>query len=110
MNFGTIWGLAKVAARTIPWGRVAEHAPAVFDLVGQARARRPGRGDVAEKLLELEEENERLAQALVEATEELQALAATVETLSSRQLVVGTVAAVSLVVAILSLVIAVVKM
>ncbi|UFS68601.1 hypothetical protein LPW11_11810 [Geomonas sp. RF6] len=110
MNMGMIWGIAKVAARNIPWGRVAQHAPAVFDLVGQAKARRaPRRGEVAEKVLWLEEENERLAAALVETTEQLQTVARTLETVSSRQLLIGTVAAVSLVVGVLSLVIAVVK-
>lgn len=110
MNIGALWGIAKVAARTVPWGRVAQHAPAVFDLLGQARAKRPrSRDDIAEKLLWLEDENERLTRGLVETAEQLQVVAKTLETVLSRQLLVGTVAAVSLIVGVLSLIIAVLR-
>ena len=106
MNIATIWGIAKVAATKIPWGRVMENFPAVMDLAKE-RFRPSGgpRGDVEARLRLLQEENQKLEKALLETSGHLQITIKTLKTVLARQktMMAGTV--VSLLMALASLVI-----
>jgi len=101
----TIWGIAKIAATKIPWGRVMENIPAVVDLAGRAKGRLKGGGAVEEQLRLLQEENRKLEKALLESSGHLQQAIKTLKVVLARQkmLMAGTL--LSLVIAIASLVI-----
>lgn len=105
MNIGTIWGIAKVAATRIPWGRVMENIPAVVDLAERAKGRFRGHGgDIEARLRLLQEENRKLEQALLETSGHLQQTIRTLKVVVARQKMLMTATAVSLLVAIAALV------
>lgn len=87
MNIATIWGIAKVAATKIPWGRVMENIPVMVDMAKERFRGQGGapRGDVGSRLRELEEENRRLAQALLETSGHLQQSIRTLKVVLARQ-------------------------
>lgn len=106
MNIATIWGIAKVAATRIPWGRVMENIPAVVDLAERAKGRFRGQGggEIEARLRHLQEENRRLEQALLETSGHLQQTIRTMKVVVARQKMLMSVTAVSLLTAIAALV------
>ena len=105
MNIGTIWGIAKVAATRIPWGRVMENIPAVVDMAERAKGRFRGHGgDIEARLRQLQEENRKLEQALLETSGHLQQTIRTLKVVVARQKMLMIATAVSLLVAIAALV------
>ena len=107
MHIATIWGIAKIAATKIPWGRVMENIPAVVDLAGRAKGKFTGasHGAVEDRLRLLHEENRRLEKALLENSGHLQQSIKTLKVVLARQkmLMAGTV--LSFLMALVSLVI-----
>lgn len=100
MGIGSIWGIAKVAATKIPWGKVMENMPAVVELVGRAKDRFkahafPPGGDVDERIRLLQDENVKLEKALLQTSDHLQEAIKTLKVVSARQktLAIATVAA-----------------
>uniref|UniRef100_C6DY33 Uncharacterized protein n=1 Tax=Geobacter sp. (strain M21) TaxID=443144 RepID=C6DY33_GEOSM len=106
MNIATIWGIAKVAATRIPWGRVMENIPAVVDLAERAKGRFRGHGggDIEARLRHLQEENRKLEQALLETSGHLQQTIRTLKVVVARQKMMMTATAVSLLAAVAALV------
>ena len=89
------WGIAKIAATKIPWGRVLENVPAVVELVGRRfrsqgtpesrPAPEPARLDHEERLRLLQEENLKLGKALIQMTQHQQEIAKSLEVVAARQ-------------------------
>ncbi len=104
-SMGIIWGIVKVAATKIPWGRVVENAPAVVDLVGRAKERLMAstQDDLAERLKAIHEENQKLETLLLKTTDHLQTLEKTLTVVSARQKMLSIVTGLSLLIAISSL-------
>jgi hypothetical protein len=102
---GIIWGIAKAAATTIPWGRLVENAPAVVDLVGRAKERLKitSRDDLVEGMKLLQEENLKLERMLLEAATHLQKLEETLNLVAHRQKIWVITTVVALLMAISSL-------
>jgi len=107
MNLLSIWGIAKIAATKVPWGRVMQNLPVVADLASKARERfmGPGHGSVEEQLRLLQEENRKLEKALLENSGHLQQTIKTLKVVAARQKVLMGVTALSLITAIAALVI-----
>lgn len=106
MNLATMWGIAKIAATKIPWGRVVQNIPAMADLANRARERFSGaaHGGVEERLRLLQEENRKLERALLETSGHLQQTVKTMKVVVARQKVLMVVTAVSLITAVAALV------
>ena len=89
MNIATIWGIAKVAATKIPWGRVMENIPAVVGMANRAKERFLGHGaphgDIETRIMVLEEENSKLEKALLESSGHLQQTIRTLKVVLARQ-------------------------
>lgn len=109
MNLGTIWGIAKIAATRIPWGKVMQNIPAMADLAGRTKERLAAsgasRGAVEDQLSLLQEENRKLEKALAESSNHLQQTVKSLKVVAARQkmLMAGTV--LSFLMALVSLVI-----
>lgn len=107
MNFSTIWGVAKIAATRIPWGKVVQNIPAMADLATRAKERfMGGGGSLEERVRMLQEENRRLEKALIENSGHLQQTIKTLKVVAARQKVLVVVTAISFITAVVSLVIA----
>jgi hypothetical protein len=106
-----IWGIVKIVATRIPWGKVVENVPAVVDLVERAKGRFKvsSPNDLEERLRLIQEENVKLERTLLETAAHLQQLTNSVKVLSARQRTWSIATAVSLLIAISSLVLWVVK-
>lgn len=96
MNIATIWGIAKVAATKIPWGRVMEGLPAVVDMAKERFRGHGGAQDgLEERLRLLEEENLKLGKALLETSGHLQQTIRTLKVVLARQKMLMAATAVS---------------
>lgn len=106
MNIATIWGIAKVAATKIPWGRVMESIPGVVDMAKERfRGHGAPHGDLATRVKILEEENLKLGKALLETSGHLQQSIRTLKVVLARQKMLMAVSAVSFLMALASLVV-----
>ena len=105
-GMGMIWGVVKLAASKVPWGRVVENAPAVVDLVGRAKERlmASAQDDLVERLRLIHEENQKLEKVLLETSTHLQELEKSLKAVAASQRVLMMVTVVSLIMAVSSLV------
>ena len=105
-GMGIIWGIVKVAATKIPWGRVVANAPAVVDLVGRAKDRLTvsSQDDLAERLKLMCEENQKLEKMLLKTADHLQVLEKTLKVVADRQKMWAITTVVALLMAISSLI------
>ena len=110
-GMGIIWGIVKVAATRIPWGRVVENAPAVVDLVGRAKDRltASSQDDLAERLKLIHEENQKLENVLLKTADHLQVLEKTLKVVADRQKMWAVTTVVALLMAVSSLALWLVK-
>ena len=103
----SIWGVVRIAATKVPWGRVMENVPALMDMVqrakGRLREQPAARGSADERLRALEEENLKLGKALVQSSETIKQLAKTVEVVTARQKMLMTATVISFLMALTSL-------
>lgn len=105
MNIATIWGIAKVAATKIPWGRVMESIPGVVDMAKERfRGQGAPHGDLASRVRLLEEENLKLGKALLETSGHLQQSIRTLKVVLARQKMLMAVSGASFVMALVALV------
>ena len=98
-----IWGIVKIAATKIPWGRVLENVPAAVEMMGRAKERfrgTPGsaHGSMEERVRLLQAENQKLEKALLQSSEHLQETIKTLRVVLARQkmLTLGTVLSLAL--------------
>lgn len=104
-GLGTVWGIAKLAATRIPWGRLVESAPAVVDLVGRAGERFRGGApdDLLERVRLLQEENRNLERVLQQTADRLQELERRVQGMAARQRIITWATATALLAALCAL-------
>lgn len=110
-GIGAAWGVVKMLATKVPWGRLVENAPAVVDLVARAKERlqAPSQDDLAGQLLSIHNQNLRLEKTLHETANRLDALSAKLEAVSQRMSLLLKATVVSLLMAISSLLLWLVK-
>lgn len=106
MNIATIWGIAKVAATKIPWGRVMENIPGMVDMARDRFRGHPQQGGLEERVFELEEENRKIEQALLATSGHLEQTIKTLKVVMARQKVLMWITALSLATALAALMLA----
>lgn len=106
-GIGSIWGIAKIAATKIPWGKVMDNVPAVVELVKdrlRAHASAPG-GDLDERIRSLQDENLKLEKALLQTSDHLQEAIKTLKVVSARQKTLTMTTVLALLIAVSSLIV-----
>lgn len=103
-----IWNALRIAATKIPWGVVAEHAPAVMDMVkNRGRSAAPAAAsELEELLLTLTAENERLAKELAHTTSVLQDALRRIDAITTRQFTLTSLSVLALIFSVSAFVIA----
>lgn len=105
----SIWSIAKIAATRIPWGRVMENLPMVADMASRAKGRFMGAGSpggMEARLHQLEEENRKLEQALLETSGHLQLTIKTLKVVLAREKMLMAGTGISVVLSVIALVVA----
>jgi hypothetical protein len=108
---GMVFRMLRTAAGSIPWLSVVENTPALLNLVESARERFSAMAShgLENAMRELQDENLKLAESLLQTQSHLQEVTRTLEVVLARQKTLAVVTVISLVVAVSSLVVAVVK-
>jgi hypothetical protein len=105
-SVGAIWGVIKLVATRVPWGRVVENAPAVVDLVARAKDRLKGasQGELEEQLALIHQQNLMLEKTLSATADHLEELSKKLEAVSRKQKKLAIITVLSLMIAMLSVV------